>query len=361
MSVPQRPRLAAELQSKLIRLYRVTHWALLAFIVAIAMAAKPELASSLIFLGATFGYVVVALIIGRTPLVIRDAAARLTAEFLVAIVGLTVLLWLAGTALFGLNSIFAIVVFAARLALAKRRAGMVLAAACVAVVALEVGAGLEVSTVVAAVSLCVVFALLSYLGGVLLDGLAAASRSISAASGRDEATGLYNRRAFLALAESMHQQAAEKRIPHAVQVVDIAELKEVNARYGYAAGDRALLLVAKALERTCAQQELLGRYDGDRFILYLPRLQGSHADELAQRIRNVIFATTMDVETEVVRIKAFVGTARYPIDGLTLSALLAAAEADMRRDRAGKEPPPNQPVFKRRSGKKSAAPPGEGM
>jgi diguanylate cyclase (GGDEF)-like protein len=355
MSQSLRPRLTAELQAKLMRLYRVTQWALLALIVAIAMIVRPDLAADLVFLGVAFGYIVVALLVTRTPLLIADTMVRLTTEFVLAIVGLTMLLWLAGPIVFGLNSIFAIVVFAARLVLGKRRALMVLAAACLSVVGLDASNGVEVGTAVYAVSLCVVFALLAYLGGVLLDGLAAASHSLMAASGRDEATGLYNRRTFLALAESMHQQATTKRIPHAVQVVDIAELKEINARYGYAAGDRALQLVAKALERACTQQELLGRYDGDRFILYLPRLQGTHADELAQRIRNVVFATTMDVETEVVRIKAFVGTARFPIDGLTLSELLAAAEADMRRDRAGREPPAKQPVFRRRSGKKTDA------
>jgi diguanylate cyclase (GGDEF)-like protein len=361
MAVPQRPRLAAELQARLIRLYRLTHWALLALIVAIAMSVHPELTADLPFLSTAFGYVVLAVVVTRTPIVISDAATRLMAEFLLALVGLTVVLLLAGDVVLGLDSLFAIVVLAARLALGRRRAIIVLVTACLAVVVIEAIDGLTAARAVDALSLCVVFALLAYLGGVLLDGLAAASRTMMTASGRDEATGLYNRRTFLALAESMHQQAAEKRIPHAVQVVDIAELKEINARYGYAAGDRALELVAKALERACTQQELLGRYDGDRFILYLPRLQGAHADELAQRIRNVVFATTMDVDTVVVRIKAFVGTARYPLDGLTLSDLLAAAEADMRRDRAGREPPAKQPVFRRRSGTKADATPDEGM
>ncbi len=96
--------------------------------------------------------------------------------------------------------------------------------------------------------------------------------------------------------------------------------------------------------------EILGRYSSDKFLLFLPSLQGGRADEAARRIRNVVYSSTMHAASDVVRIKANVGVAKYPVDGISVQALINAADADMRLDREGREPPKEMPVFKRRSG-----------
>ncbi|MGK2285302.1 diguanylate cyclase [Pedomonas sp. V897] len=83
----------------------------------------------------------------------------------------------------------------------------------------------------------------------------------------DGLTGLLNRRAF---EEVMSQRlGAAGKGDGVLMLIDLDHFKQLNDTGGHAAGDAALCQVADLLRRLARPQDLVGRFGGDEFILWL--------------------------------------------------------------------------------------------
>lgn len=76
----------------------------------------------------------------------------------------------------------------------------------------------------------------------------------------DPLTGLRNRRAFAAEAAALWQAAQDTGRPLSVIVLDLDHFKVLNDSRGHAAGDRALVAVARLLEQGSRQGDLVARW-----------------------------------------------------------------------------------------------------
>lgn len=92
---------------------------------------------------------------------------------------------------------------------------------------------------------------------------------------RDELTGLYNRRGFLALAEPHLRMAYRERSALVLLFCDLDELKSINDTHGHAEGDRAIVTASRILRETLRATDLIARLGGDEFTALL--LDGSGA------------------------------------------------------------------------------------
>jgi diguanylate cyclase (GGDEF)-like protein len=100
----------------------------------------------------------------------------------------------------------------------------------------------------------------------------------------DGLTGVYNRRAFEEqLAHSLASHARSKR-PCALLMVDLDHFKTVNDQGGHAAGDVALKNAAVALAHCLRTTDLLGRYGGDEFVVFLSDVESSAISAAVQRM-----------------------------------------------------------------------------
>jgi GGDEF domain-containing protein len=93
------------------------------------------------------------------------------------------------------------------------------------------------------------FLLVAFCTTLLVENINTAKQRIRALSDRDELTAIYNMRAFTRLAEQEHEIASRTERPYSVLMVDIEHLKALNDTYGHEAGNRAVKLVAEALQR----------------------------------------------------------------------------------------------------------------
>ncbi|MFO7759970.1 MAG: bifunctional diguanylate cyclase/phosphodiesterase [Roseovarius sp.] len=84
---------------------------------------------------------------------------------------------------------------------------------------------------------------------------------------RDDLTDLANRRSLAAYMRSPIVRADMARCSLGVMVIDIDNLKEINARFGHGAGDAAICHVADSLRAQCGTGDLAGRTGGDEFNL----------------------------------------------------------------------------------------------
>ncbi len=147
-------------------------------------------------------------------------------------------------------------------------------------------------------------------------------------AGHDPLTGVANRRAFQ---EALERELARvRRHGGSVGVVllDLDELKPINDRFGHAAGDEAIVKVARQCRETVRAGDLVARLGGDEFAVVLPETDALGARMAALRLR-------LAVESARVRerpLRVSVGSAASRGD-LDSDALLAAADRDLYADK----------------------------
>lgn len=98
----------------------------------------------------------------------------------------------------------------------------------------------------------------------------AAENRLKYLSQRDPLTGLFNRHHFTALLGKAIEQAAAGKPGGVVLYLDLYDLKEINNKLGYTAGDRALLKITKLFREYLGEQVSLARFGGDEFAVLIP-------------------------------------------------------------------------------------------
>ncbi|TNM60873.1 GGDEF domain-containing protein [Aliirhizobium smilacinae] len=118
---------------------------------------------------------------------------------------------------------------------------------------------------------------LSVLGSVVSD-VVTGHRDAAA---RDPLTGLFNRRGF----EQALPQARGGAFPAgAVIVGDIDHFKQVNDRFGHAAGDHVIIGFAQIL-RANLKSVAIARFGGEEFVGFLPGVGQAEAAEMVEKAR----------------------------------------------------------------------------
>lgn len=98
----------------------------------------------------------------------------------------------------------------------------------------------------------------------------------------DELTGVYNRRYFEVEMERLNKS---RRIPIAIIIGDLDNLKETNDQYGHRKGDRYLIKAAEILKSVCREEDILSRIGGDEFAFILTEIDKSDALKFCGRIK----------------------------------------------------------------------------
>jgi len=151
---------------------------------------------------------------------------------------------------------------------------------------------------------------------------------------RDSLTGLPNRSNIIAHVGRELSRSQRLKADLSLIVMDLDGFKDINDTYGHHVGDRALQVVAAALQGTVRQYDLCARYAGDEFIVVLSGCGAAEAErkrlEFQKSVENVVFDPALEKH---VPLALSAGASVFPHDGETFEALLAAADARMYRDK----------------------------
>lgn len=104
----------------------------------------------------------------------------------------------------------------------------------------------------------------------------------------DPLTGAGNRRHFLSALESELARLRRNGHPASLLMADLDHFKNVNDRYGHAAGDAVLKHFVAIARNTLRQTDLIGRLGGEEFAMLLPGDDIKGATETAERLRGAL-------------------------------------------------------------------------
>jgi len=142
----------------------------------------------------------------------------------------------------------------------------------------------------------------------------------------DPLTGLNNRRAFYEYLIPIWSIAERKNYPMSVIMIDIDRFKQVNDRYGHDMGDRVLVKVSQILEHGARSGDILARWGGEEFILFLPDTDMNEAVTIANRLRESISRTPVNDSDDPLYLTASMGVSYNDSTGLTLNDLIKVAD-----------------------------------
>jgi two-component system cell cycle response regulator len=145
----------------------------------------------------------------------------------------------------------------------------------------------------------------------------------------DRLTRLYGHGFVHAYVDHLIEQRGRTGGALALVGLDVAEMGQINRRYGYAAGDRVLAAIGSVLARTLRAEDLPARLEGDRFCLVMSHATAPDARVAAERIGTLLSHTSIAIENgRHVQVTLKTGIAALA-DGDDAAALIGRAFEDM--------------------------------
>lgn len=141
---------------------------------------------------------------------------------------------------------------------------------------------------------------LSFLGTALLcNSWNTVRKTLQQSSDRDFLTGLSNRRHFTREVEREVDIHSRNLQPFAIALMDVDNFKIINDTLGHNRGDEILVEVARALGRETRSFDLVCRYGGDEFIIFMREVGLEQAREIMQRIQHSLNQTVRRAHTDL--------------------------------------------------------------
>jgi len=141
-------------------------------------------------------------------------------------------------------------------------------------------------------------------------------------------TGLLNKRQILARLEEHLRAERERKRPVAIFLFDIDHFKQYNDGNGHLAGDDLLRALGHLLQEHLREDEYVGRYGGEEFMLVLPGTRKQDALRAAERLRRLVEEHSFPHGERQPggRLTLSGGVAAFPQDGLDAAALIGGAD-----------------------------------
>ncbi|MGQ9927242.1 MAG: diguanylate cyclase [Chloroflexaceae bacterium] len=144
----------------------------------------------------------------------------------------------------------------------------------------------------------------------------------------DALTGLTNRRHFLELAYYEIERAKRYHHPLSLLMIDVDHFKQFNDTYGHLVGDQALRAVSARLRDNLRENDVIGRFGGEEFIVLLPETGNEQALQVAERLRGAINAQPIATDEGEVGVSVSIGVASCTFTRQPLSVEQLLKRAD---------------------------------
>jgi two-component system cell cycle response regulator len=145
---------------------------------------------------------------------------------------------------------------------------------------------------------------------------------------QDELTKVYNRRYLQMSLTKEISQAKRREDSFSLALIDLDFFKKVNDNYGHLVGDELLQCLIDKLSINLRMADVIFRYGGDEFVILMPETAPAKAYKILERLRCVIATQPLELckSQLTIPMTLSVGVAGFPQDGMSVEALLKAAD-----------------------------------
>lgn len=149
---------------------------------------------------------------------------------------------------------------------------------------------------------------------------------------RDEAlidplTEIRNRRYIMNRIYEEQQRIERYGGSASIVMLDLTDFKMINDQYGHMVGDDALRSVATLLRQCIRETDEIGRLGGDEFVMLLPSTDRIHAEEMVERMKDLLAQTP--VTDDALYVNGDFGIVTIPEDTEDVIQALKLADHEM--------------------------------
>ncbi|MCB1049995.1 MAG: GGDEF domain-containing protein [Acidobacteria bacterium] len=142
----------------------------------------------------------------------------------------------------------------------------------------------------------------------------------------DSLTQIYNRHYLMDQLTKEFAKASRYLTPLALIMMDLDFFKAINDEFGHQAGDKVLSTLASRLKKEIRQQDTLGRYGGEEFLLILPGIDIHQATRVAQKMLELTSNKAFSFEKNQIPVTLSIGVAALHSSCANAEALLKNAD-----------------------------------
>lgn len=157
-------------------------------------------------------------------------------------------------------------------------------------------------------------ALLGWVSHVRATMADEAEKALTHFASTDPLTGLFNRRAFIEIAERETARSLRKRQVVSLVLCDIDFFKRINDSRGHAAGDYVLQMVAELLRKELREYDVIARWGGEEFLILLSDADIVVAAGVAERVRAQVESTLFTFEEVLIPVSMTLGVSQVRTD-----------------------------------------------
>jgi len=125
------------------------------------------------------------------------------------------------------------------------------------------------------------------------------NRELRYISETDSLSQLYNRRKIEELLNTICERAKFHSETFSLILLDIDFFKKINDEYGHPIGDRVISQLARNLKLNVRDEDAVGRWGGEEFLIICPGLDATSTEGLAERLRVEIQFDSNDMSKTV--------------------------------------------------------------
>ena len=142
----------------------------------------------------------------------------------------------------------------------------------------------------------------------------------------DDKTGLLRFESWRRLALVGRERCIARRQPWSIAFVDLDYFKRYNDAWGHLVGDEALVVVADTLRSQVRADDLIARFGGEEFCVFLPATPYDEASAVAERLRRAIAEAVMPTSGERVTVSVGVAGVTQHELGVELAETMTQAD-----------------------------------
>lgn len=156
-----------------------------------------------------------------------------------------------------------------------------------------------------------------------------ASRELDFIRCYDELTGIHSKSYLKQIIEEHIAKHIQRECRASLIIIDLDNFKFINDSYGHHCGDLFIEAVADELQRISNDKELICRFGGDEFLIFIPNIESLlDVEIMANKIINR-FKELFIISGHEIYSTASIGAAIFPDDGVDFEELLKNADAAM--------------------------------